>query len=122
MLTAFTMVLMLVLSVQLVPPLSPPLEEKDRLETFATQRKPPALYSPNWILHVLVNVCIATITIDGDACHYFLSAYVICKGSSLFMDILQKRKTFYFYPDPLPTPQKRNSGCPHFLICVMLPI
>ena len=51
-----------------------PAEEKDRLETFATQRKLLTLNPPMRILYVLVSVCAFTIVADSNARCYWLSA------------------------------------------------
>ena len=55
---------------------APPAAEKDRLETFATQRKPLPLYPPIRILHVwlvFVHARVFTITADSNARRYWLS-------------------------------------------------
>ena len=53
-----------------------PAAEKDRLEAFATQRKPLPLYPPIRILHVwlvFVHARVFTITADSNVRRYWLS-------------------------------------------------
>ena len=57
-----------------VQPIIPPAAEKDRLETFATQRKPLSLYPSITILQVrlvFVHARVFTITADGNARRYW---------------------------------------------------
>ena len=61
-----------------VQPVTPPAAEKDRLETFATQRKPLPRYPPSRMLHVrlvFVYARVFTITADSNARRYRDSAF-----------------------------------------------